>query len=262
MPDEQAPFEDGRLMLDRFQSEPSTLAERMLIIDKSLLGDASAKIDKPESPRNLGPNSLAMTGGSHTLLSSLASNNVPSLGSDQWSHPSSPTDTDSTRTVDMPVINEYMLQEENGVFVIPAAATKLECPFHFLLCRFTFTLFADWFSHSLSHFYGEGPPNAAICCFCDDTFYNQTDAVRCWEDRMRHVAEHHKRGQTLESAKPDFHLCEYLKDIRVISEEQLRSMKMEPQPFDNTPQEESSNSIAQGFGVRESREERRHRRRR
>ena len=107
----------------------------------------------------------------------------------------------------------------------------LECPFNLLKCFKHFSVFEDWVSHSLDHFNTAsrfrrfvGPPTMNRCCFCDETF-EDPNGKYCWQKRMMHVSHHHRLGHSLSTARPDFHLYDYLWHQGLINREEYGDIK-------------------------------------
>jgi len=98
-----------------------------------------------------------------------------------------------------------------------------ECPFGFLSCLLTFTIFSDWFAHSLRHFRGINPPNANKCCYCDQKF-QENDGKASWKARMEHIALHYQLGHRLAHARPDFELYRYLWSNRLLDNASYKSL--------------------------------------
>ncbi|KAI9836016.1 MAG: hypothetical protein M1837_003534 [Sclerophora amabilis] len=261
-------------IMDRFQSDTSSRLEQMLARAQSF----SPGMDHVKPPARLnttGPDSMALTGASHTLLSSQNTRNVPSLTTES-SLASSPTDSDPDRPIDAATIDGYPLLEcENGALVLPTLPpARLECPFNFIGCYLTFTSFGAWLAHSTSHFGDNLPPVHAICCLCDMTFHAPADPVKCWEARMRHVAQHHKRGLSLSTARPDFALIRYLREKELISERDHNRLVGVCERTHTSPGPDTmatagpaaaaaaaaAPAAAKGYRVPESREEQRRRR--
>ena len=109
-------------------------------------------------------------------------------------------------------------------------APWFECSFYFLPCRFTTHDEAEWRKHCLEHFHGHEPPHALTCPLCDHISFevwglptadgSRANGWHVWTARQDHVAAtHHRFGQTLRAARPDFRLFEYLWRERLISDQ-------------------------------------------
>ncbi len=77
---------------------------------------------------------------------------------------------------------------------------------------------ADWYAHSLSHYGDAGPPNHALCIFCDAVF-DASDPGTCWSNRMNHIAHHFETDWTMEMSRPDFRVIEDMWNKRCIPEQ-------------------------------------------
>ena len=109
------------------------------------------------------------------------------------------------------------------VHVLPCPFDPLQCPRAFQRGQVD-----EWITHSLEHFVTEGPRGQAVepptsnpCPFCEATFYHPS-GITSWNQRMRHVADHHRIGHTLSHARPDFALYRYMWQRRVIDSEAYR----------------------------------------
>ena len=123
--------------------------------------------------------------------------------------------------------NQRLLGEgADGVLVVNTSRTIaiLECPFNFLNCIHTFSDTGDWISHSILHFRNIAPPASNRCCFCDEAFVC-SDGHQSWKMRMDHIELHHRLGQKLACARPDFGLFEYLWGKKIISDAEYRYLK-------------------------------------
>jgi len=128
----------------------------------------------------------------------------------------------------MGILNSRLLlaEEEGGVLVDNRAPAQgnLECPFNLLFCLKTFSNMEDWVGHSLTHFSNVGPPDSNHCCFCDARFSSSSE-ISGWARRMEHVACHHRLGDKLAHARPDFELYTYLWNNRLITNAEYRDLK-------------------------------------
>ena len=110
-----------------------------------------------------------------------------------------------------------------GISVLPRARpVLLECPFNFLSCYERFESYASWHRHSLTHFSGVEPPHRNKCCFCDAKFSAGT-GEESWQQRLEHVAMHHRLGHSLAHARIDFDLYKYLWGKQLVSTADLVS---------------------------------------
>lgn len=156
----------------------------------------------------------------------------------------------------------------------------LQCPFDLLHCVRVFQggQIDDWIAHSLEHFAiigGQGravqPPTLNQCPFCEASFSDLV-GITSWNQRMNHVAEHHRIGHTLAHARPDFALYEYLwrkraittqeyRDIRGNSEDRSRMVHGQPSPpMTRTASTEQDGSMRTCYSIIESRRNNRPRR--
>ncbi|KAL8813343.1 MAG: hypothetical protein Q9223_007060 [Gallowayella weberi] len=124
-------------------------------------------------------------------------------------------------------------QDQAGALIIapPRRSKVLECPFNLLFCYkdFADTNLEEWILHSLTHFrHGSRPvlpPTSNQCVFCPAVFESY-DGVVSWQYRMYHVfLQHHRFGQSLSCARPDFKLYTYLWNHRVISDADYRDIR-------------------------------------
>ena len=108
----------------------------------------------------------------------------------------------------------------------------LECPFRFLGCERDFGSEGDWTSHSFVHFEKQTqggliaiePPKGIQCIFCEAVSLNENSGV-CWRTWMEHIASHHRRGERLAHARPNFILIEYLWQQGLMQATQYRELK-------------------------------------
>lgn len=63
--------------------------------------------------------------------------------------------------------------------------------------------FEEWFEHHIDHFGPRGPPNHALCVFCD-IYFEREDAQDCWTEYLSHIYDHFVNGKTLNERRPDF----------------------------------------------------------
>jgi len=78
----------------------------------------------------------------------------------------------------------------------------------------------DWYSHSLTHYTyrGAGPPNHALCIFCD-TVFDSADPLVCWQNRMQHIANHLLDDADPRKKRPDFRVAKDMLEKGCITEE-------------------------------------------
>jgi len=107
----------------------------------------------------------------------------------------------------------------------------LECPFPFLGCYQRFEDEAPWKTHTLFHFRQHPPPKTVMCPLCDPPHHSYPEPGFKWEARMQHMAWHHRNGQTLATARPDFDLFDYLWRKKIIDAAQLRALKGASGPY-------------------------------
>lgn len=137
------------------------------------------------------------------------------------------SESSSLGTRQLGILNSRLLlaEEEGGVLIdnrVPAQG-NLECPFNLLHCFKTFSNMEDWIGHSLTHFSNIGPPYSSRCCFCDAWF--SSSEISGWARRMDHVAYHHRVGEKLTHAQPDFELYTYLWNNRLITDAEYRDLR-------------------------------------
>ncbi|KAI9795462.1 MAG: hypothetical protein M1835_005694 [Candelina submexicana] len=167
------------------------------------------------------PTSLQMGSRSRATLDSREASNLPTLTTI-----SSRSSGSTVHTSDANISIAPLLEDDSNSIVQDRESYPpyiFGCPFSFLDCHLAFPSFNDWVSHSLSHFGGFAPPTHALCAFCDDTF-DDDDGVRCWQNRMHHVADHHLAGFTVQMARPDYHLFRYLRSRGLMTQEDFRHL--------------------------------------
>ena len=185
-----------------------------------------------ESPRTIGTSLMVEEGdGSHALLPCL-SRSIESLASGS-THSSMGARqlAQHFRTLDVGPDNLLVADRR------PHAQPVLQCPFAILGCISDFSVFEDWFWHSVEHFDtglsnpafdGRAvvmPPTKNRCCFCSKTFFDP-NGIRSWCARMYHIAfYHHWIGHSLSHARPDFQLFDYLWETHLIDEIMYREIK-------------------------------------
>ena len=85
---------------------------------------------------------------------------------------------------------------------------------------------AEWRDHCLRHFRDAGPPRENKCCFCDFTAANgrNDENWRALMDHFEHI--HFKLRQRVKrTARPNFHLIQYLWQNNIISEQQWHDLQ-------------------------------------
>lgn len=116
-----------------------------------------------------------------------------------------------------------------GPLVLPPPVEEpiFECPFNFLQCDRAFRDQREWFKHSLTHFKDVGPPTSNECPFCDQhgRFTIAEPRMESWTLRMECVSSHHKRGQRVATARPDFRLINYLWENSLMDIAQYRNLR-------------------------------------
>jgi hypothetical protein len=101
-----------------------------------------------------------------------------------------------------------------------------ECSFDFLSCTCVFYDELEWREHCLAHFRLMEPPRSVQCPLCDRFRGVFKDGVTAWYARQTHMAnEHHRKGDTLANARPDFKLMEHLWRKRLISDSQYQALR-------------------------------------
>ena len=137
--------------------------------------------------------------------------------------------TKSSDTMQPFIANSRLVAKGEGSFLADRAGAleNLECPFNVLLCYRAFSKTEDWIEHSMTHFGEVGPPKSNRCCFCAALFESSSD-IRSWRDRMNHVAFHHQMGCRLSDARPDFELCTYMWNKRLITEAEYQCIERMP----------------------------------
>jgi hypothetical protein len=119
-----------------------------------------------------------------------------------------------------------LLDDNNGVLERrPMRAPAYECTFWYLSCSYISYDQEEWKTHCLSHFRGEEPPRSVQCPLCDQFTYAGDNGWVSWNHRMEHVAQHHDRGDTLQTSRPEFQLFDHLWQKRLIDDEDLRELK-------------------------------------
>lgn len=163
----------------------------------------------------------------HQSHASNASDYPPSLRSCH-------TQTDATTESSISTSAAYqcggypVLEEVDGVLVLPlseVSAPEFECVFWFINCSYVSRNESEWKTHCLSHFRGRALPRSVQCPLCDwETSSN--DGSTAWGFKMHHLArEHLAFGQTLKTARPDFHLFQHLWQQHLIGDQDLKELK-------------------------------------
>ena len=170
----------------------------------------------------------------HQSRFSTASNRPPSLLSCTTLTGSSV----STSIVDQCAGYPLLAEGADGVLLQPDLEVNhphYECAFWFLNCDFLSRDESEWNTHCLSHFRGREPPCSVQCPLCD---WHRTydDGTIAWRNRMQHLSNDHLiYGQTLKTARPDFHLFQYLWQQRLIGDADLKELKGGNHNLDHPP---------------------------
>ncbi|KFY43055.1 hypothetical protein V495_04198 [Pseudogymnoascus sp. VKM F-4514 (FW-929)] len=98
--------------------------------------------------------------------------------------------------------------------------STLPCIFREILdCQHAnFDDFDSWSEHIIDHFGPSGPPPYALCVFCDRSFTDDNPQT-CWIEYLEHISEHIESDVIWDTQRPDFGVLRYLRDRRIISEE-------------------------------------------
>lgn len=158
--------------------------------------------------------SVAGTKASSCRPDSIASENVPSLDRSLR--------TMSTRKIDT---DESLASSGAGSstsgFGIPRPQTgALQCTFAFLGCHEEFTSASTWKTHCTSHFRAHPPPTRTRCPFCTSQWEHSA-----WEDRLEHIASHHRGERIGAGYRVDHDLFRYLLSCRVVSFAQYQELE-------------------------------------
>jgi hypothetical protein len=159
--------------------------------------------------------SVAGTGASSYRPSSTASDNVPSLDRSLR--------TMSTRTIDTSesLGSSKQISSASGFGVARPQTGTLQCTFAFLGCHEEFTSASTWKTHCTSHFYSHPPPTRSQCPFCA----SQWEHPSAWEDRLDHIAAHH-RGERIDAGyRVDYGLFRHLFRLRVVTSSQYQELE-------------------------------------
>ena len=164
-------------------------------------------------------------GGGTSMLHS-GNNSLPALTrTETYSSSYSVSSSIGQRVLPMRILDQHPQQPLS--VPPPPGLIIYECPFNFLHCLLTFGNFADWYTHSLTHFGYVGPPLVAECCFCESKFQNTNGRI-CWKSRMEHVDLHHKWGHRLSHARPAFGMIRYLWEKNIIDGPMYRELSGTP----------------------------------
>ncbi|KAL7787125.1 hypothetical protein V8C37DRAFT_391109 [Trichoderma ceciliae] len=107
---------------------------------------------------------------------------------------------------------------------------QLPCEFYWYGdCEETFDLdnIDGWVHHIVSQHLGMALPMNCRCWFCDDfVFHAESELVherrRCYTARMRHIADHFRRGATTDQVRPDFDFVDHLQANDLITRRDFR----------------------------------------
>lgn len=84
--------------------------------------------------------------------------------------------------------------------------------------------YRTWYEHVISHFGTRGPPNYALCGFCNREFMDDVgdDARRCWNEHLFHVYNDHMGPNHVGPAnlQPDYKTLDYLRQIGRVSKDE------------------------------------------
>lgn len=159
--------------------------------------------------------STAGTGASSYRPSSIASENVPSLDRSFR--------TMSTRTIDTDEsLGSSRQSSSMSAFGVARPQTgTLQCTFAFLGCHEEFTSASTWKTHCTSHFHSHPPPTRSQCPFCASHW----EHASAWEDRLDHIASHH-RGERIDAEyRVDYGLFRHLFRLRVVTPSQYQELE-------------------------------------
>lgn len=203
-------FKDGGRFLGSLQSTPGQFIAMSNVAN---IGSVPQKIE-----------SLAGAMVASIQTSPRASNDMPSLDESMatWTSASS---RDADIASDFP---RSQASSSESFFCVGENTRKswatYQCTFYFLDCNKSFDDFQEWLSHSLSHFKCSPPPSEVQCPFCAE--WRMDAGPDAWNAKMRHVAEHQRNGQRHDSVscRPDIPLFRYLWRIRIIDNQQLKTL--------------------------------------
>ena len=159
--------------------------------------------------------SVAGTRASSYRPSSTASENVPSLDHSFR--------TMSTRTIDTDesLRSSGARSSSSGFgFARPPTGT-LQCTFAFLGCHEEFISASTWKTHCTSHFRTHPPPTRTQCPFCT----LQWDHSLAWEDRLDHIASHHRGERIGAGYRVNHDLSRHLLRCRVVDFAQYQELE-------------------------------------
>lgn len=159
--------------------------------------------------------SVAGTRTSSRRLGSIASENVPSLDQSLC--------TMSTRTIDIDIslASSRMGSTTSGFGIRRPQTGNLQCTFAFLGCHEEFTSASTWKTHCTSHFRVHPPPSRTKCPFCT----SQWERPSAWEDRLEHIASHHRGVRIGAEYRVDHDLFRYLLSCRVVTFAQYQELE-------------------------------------
>ena len=104
--------------------------------------------------------------------------------------------------------------------------TTLDCPFHFLLCRYRSHDISEWENHMLSHFRGH-LPKRIDCPFlnCKECLLEDTGEEACAQLRSHIAKTHQHRGTVDRGNRPDPTLVYHLWQYRLINDQENKELK-------------------------------------
>lgn len=191
----------------------------------------SAVVVSPDS-------SSSPTGSLRSTLDSSSSrrNSLASSCGDSSCAESVRTTTSSAPSLTAPQLWQFQLPDRSQA--IPETHIRpnytLDCEFAAMLnCKATFSAeeYDRWVAHSLSHFSAQSvpPPSKSVCTFCDEIpetiFENALNPYASWRDRLFHMKEEHfAKGDQYEDMRPDFFLVVYMKETKLLKEEDFDQM--------------------------------------
>ena len=177
------------------------------------------------APRDDAGTSMMMTGSDRTWDSGTQDLAALTSASTRSTSESVPTSVGARQLEHQ----RLLVSGPENVLQIPPLPTPriLECPFNIVYdCSMTYVEVEEWIKHSLKHFRHIGPSTSNVCCFCDATFHGAT-GQQSWRERMQHVASHHRLGNKLAYARPDFQLFDYLWSNKLIANAEYKDLKGE-----------------------------------
>lgn len=177
------------------------------------------------APRDVSRTSMMMTGSDRTWDSGTQDLAALTSASTRSTSESVPTSVGARQLESQ----RLLVSGPENVLLIPPLPTPriLECPFNTVYdCSMTYVEVEEWIKHSLKHFGHVGPSTSNVCCFCDVTF-DGANGQQSWRERMQHVASHHRLGEKLAHARPDFQLFRYLWSNKLIDNAVYKDLKVE-----------------------------------